>query len=199
MGGSNSNQYESVNFPNNGVQVAKGRLPGELPEESFPKNFGRSLFSEQTYFHQKMMLSWREVDFMKSLWITFLLSGILLSGVFSCATVSQEPLSTGEVRLLSLVVPEKEKTKVRSPFVANIKFEADGSPEIKEACFFFSGNGPRCFNVTDANYVSPGNIRVQISTSNAGSRLLECYVVYIRDGKVHRTNTVKTYFNTTPP
>ncbi len=136
---------------------------------------------------------------MRSSWIAFLLSGILLLGVSSCATVSKEPLPSGDVRLISVSVPEKEKIKVHFPFVVNIKFESDGGPEIKEACFSFSGDGPRCFKATDVNYGSPGNIKAQIYFSNAGSRLLECYVVYVRNGKVQRTNVVKTYFRTAPP
>ena len=136
---------------------------------------------------------------MRSILIAILLSGIVLIGASSCATVPKEPLSTGELRLLSVSVPEKEKIKAHSPFVANIEFEADGNPEIKEACFYFSGDGPKCFNVRDVSYALQGNIRVQIYSTNAGSRLLECYVVYIRDGKVQRTNVVKTYFRTTPP
>ncbi|MGZ3524945.1 MAG: hypothetical protein ACXU9L_09155 [Thermodesulfobacteriota bacterium] len=134
---------------------------------------------------------------MRSILIPILLSGIVLLGVSSCATVPV-PLSTGELRLLSVSVPEKEKIKVHFPFVVDINFEADGYPEIKEACFYFSEDGPHCFKPKNVNYVSPGTISVQIYTTNAGSRLLECYVVYIRDGKVQRTNMVKAYFRTTP-
>ena len=134
---------------------------------------------------------------MSSILIPILLSGIVLLGASSCATVPV-PLSTGELRLLSVSVPEKEKIKVHFPFVVDINFEADGYPEIKEACFYFSGDGPQCFKAKDVNYGSQGPIKVQIHTKNAGSRLLECYVLYIRDGKVQRTNMVKTYFRITP-
>ncbi len=130
--------------------------------------------------------------------IFILLGGIILMMIFSCASVPKGSLSTDEVRLLSVSIPEKEKVKAHSPFVVNIKFEADGTPVIKTACFYFSGNGPRCFSVTDVNY-GRGDIRVQVYTENAGSRLLECYVVYMRDGKAQKTNQVKTYFRFAPP
>ena len=130
--------------------------------------------------------------------IFILFCGIVFVGTFSCASVQKGSLSTDEVRLLSVSIPEKENVKAHSPFVVNIKFEADGTPVIKTACFYFSGNGPRCFNVTDVNY-GRGNIRLQVYTENAGSRLLECYVVYIRDGKAQKTNQVKSYFRFTPP
>jgi len=50
----------------------------------------------------------------------------------------------------------------------------------------------------DVNYGSPGTIKVQIHTKNAGSRLLECYVLYIRDGKIQPTNVISTYFRLIP-
>jgi len=135
---------------------------------------------------------------MRSILLTILLSGFVLLGVSSCATVPAKPLSTGELRLLSISIPEKENIKVYYPFVVNIHFEGDGNPEIRTACFSFSGEGPQCFKVTNVNYGSPGTIKVQILTKNAGARLLECYVLYIRDGKVQPTNVVKTYLHFTP-
>lgn len=74
--------------------------------------------------------------------------------------------------------------------MANINFESDGNPEIRRACFSFSGIGPYCYKVTDINYGSPGMIRVQVKARNSGSHALESYVYYIRDGKVQRTNVV---------
>jgi hypothetical protein len=97
-----------------------------------------------------------------------------------------------------MLVPEKENIKVNFPFVVDINFEADGKPEIRTACFYFSGDGPYCFKVTDVNYGSPGTIKVRIHTKNPGSRLLEGFVVYIRDGKIQPTNVVSTYFRAPP-
>ena len=130
--------------------------------------------------------------------ISLLMIGAILLAVSSCATVATKPLAPGELRLLSMVVPEKEKIRVNLPFVVNISFEADGQPEIRTACFYFAGDGPHCFKVTDVNYGSPGAMRLQIHTQNPGSRLLEVYVLYIRDGKIQATNVVSTYFRPIP-
>jgi hypothetical protein len=134
---------------------------------------------------------------MKFISIAVLMMGAVLLGNSSCATVPK-PLAPGELRLLSLLVPEKENIRVHLPFVVNISFEADGKPEIRTACFYFSGDGPHYFKVVDVNYGSPGTIKVQIHTKNAGSRLLECYVLYIRDGKIQPTNVISTYFRLIP-
>ena len=116
-----------------------------------------------------------------------------LSGISSCATVPNNPLAPGELRLLSVLVPEKEKIKVNVPFTVDISFEADGKPEVRAACFTLSGDGPHCSKVTYVDYGLPGTIQVQIRTKNPGSRLLEGYVLYLRDGKVQPTNVVSTY------
>ena len=92
----------------------------------------------------------------------------------------------------------KGDIRVNFPFVVNINFEADGKPEIRTACFSFSGDGPYCFKVTDVNYGSPGTIKVQIRAKNSGSHALESYVYYIRDGKVQATNIVNCNIRVIP-
>jgi hypothetical protein len=134
----------------------------------------------------------------KSISIAVLMIGAVLLGVSSCATVPTKPLAPGELRLLSMLVPEKENIRIHLPFVVHISFEAEGEPEIRAACFDFSGDGPHCFKVMDVNYGSPGTIKVQIHTKNAGSRRFEGYVLYIRDGKIQMTNVVSTYFRIIP-
>ena len=135
---------------------------------------------------------------MRFISISLLVIGVILLAVSSCATVATKPLAPGELRLLSMQVPEKQNIRVNLPFVVNIRFEAEGEPEIRAACFYFASDGPHCFKVTDVNYGSPGAIRVQIRTNNSGSRLLEGYVLYIQDGKVQPTNAVSTYFQIIP-
>ena len=122
---------------------------------------------------------------------------IVLLLVSSCATVPTEPLASGELRLLS-IHPEKGDIRVNFPFVVNINFEADGKPEIRTACFSFSGDGPYCFKVTDVNYGSPGTIKVQVRAKNSGSHALESYAYYIRDGKVQPTNVVNCNIRVIP-
>ena len=135
---------------------------------------------------------------MKSISTAVLITGAALLGISSCATVSNKPLAPGELRLLSMLVPEKQNIRVNLPFVVNIRFEAAGEPEIRAACFYFAGDGPHCFKVTDVNYGLRGTIKVQIHTQNPGARLLKGYVLYIRDGKIQPTNMVSTYFRAIP-
>ena len=134
---------------------------------------------------------------MRSISIAVLMMGAVLLGISSCATVPK-PLAPGELRLLSMLVPEDEQIKVNIPFVVNIKFEADGEPEIRAACFYFSGDGPRCFKVTDVNYGSPGTIKIQIHAKDPGLTHLECYVGYIRDGKIQPSNMISAHFGVSP-
>jgi hypothetical protein len=134
---------------------------------------------------------------MKFISIAVLMIGAVLLGISSCATVPK-PLAPGELRLLSMLVPEKENIRLHLPFFVNISFEADGEPEIKETCFYFADDGPHCFKVTDVNYGLRGTIKVQIHTKNPGVRLLKGYVLYIRDGKIQPTNMVSTYFSVIP-
>src|SRR4030042_5527897 len=129
--------------------------------------------------------SWREYNerrFLMSIRIGFLKGVIVLLLVSSCSTVSTGPLASGEVRLLSMQVPMKGDIKINFPFVVNIHFEADGKPEIRTACFSFSGDGPYCYKVSDISYGSPGTIKVQVRAKTSGSHALESFVYYIKDG-----------------
>jgi hypothetical protein len=125
-------------------------------------------------------------------------AGFFLLLVSSCATVPTEPLASGELRLLSMHVPQREDIRLNFPFVVNINFEADGKPEIRTACFYFSGDGPYCFKVTDVNYGSPRTIKVQVKAKSSGSYALESYVFYVRDGKVQPTNVVNCQIRVIP-
>lgn len=129
--------------------------------------------------------------------IAFLMTGAVFSGIISCATVPK-PLAPGELRLLSMHVSEREVIRVNVPFVVSINFEAAGEPEIRAACFYFSGDGPHCFKATGVNYGPPGVIQAQIRTKNRGSRRLEGYVLYTRDGKIQSTNVISIYFPVIP-
>jgi hypothetical protein len=134
---------------------------------------------------------------MRSIWIAVLIGGVVILSISSCATVPTEPLASGELRLLSIHA-EKGDIRVNFPFVVNVNFEADGKPEIRTACFSFSGDGPYCFKVTDVNYGSPGAIKVQVRVKNSGSQALESYVYYIKDGKVQPSNAVNCNIRVIP-
>jgi hypothetical protein len=127
---------------------------------------------------------------MKCAFINVLLGVSVMLLVSSCAAVRTEPVAPGGVRLLSMDIPEREGIGQSLPFVVNIHFEADGNPEIRTACFFWSGDGPYCSKKEDMNYGSPGTIKVRLRQERAGMHLLEGYVVYTRDGKTDHTNVV---------
>ena len=135
---------------------------------------------------------------MRSIWIAVLIGGVVILSISSCATVPTKSLASGELRLLSMHVPMKEDIKVNFLFAVNINFEADGKPEIRTACFYFSGDGPYCSKVTDVSYGSPGTIKVQIRAKSSGSQALESYVYYIRDGKTQPTNVVSSQIHVIP-
>jgi hypothetical protein len=131
---------------------------------------------------------------MKLILKAVLMNIAVLLVISSCATVPTKPLVPGELRLLSILIPEQEKIKLNLPVVVKISFEAEGSPEIRSACFYFASDGPHCFKVTDVDYGSPGTIKIQILPKTSATRILECYVIYVRDGKLQPTNVVSTYF-----
>jgi len=129
---------------------------------------------------------------MNSIIIKVLTGGVLFL-VFSCATVPTGPLAPGEVRLLRMDATQEGVIRLGLPFTVNINFEAEGRPEIKKACFFWSGDGPFCSQVMKINYGSPGTIHVEVLTKSFGEFFLESYALYVQDGKIRRTNIVGTH------
>ncbi len=131
---------------------------------------------------------------MKLISITILLGGIVLLGVFSCATVPKEPLAPGELRLLSMN-PLGAGVEANSSFAINVFFEAAGNPKIIRACFYESGEEPSCFDVPDRSQFILGTKRafqVYLPGIAVGSHTVECYAEYIGDGETRRTNVVFT-------
>ena len=61
-----------------------------------------------------------------------------------------------------------------------------------------AGDGPHCFKVTDVSYGSPGTIKIQIHAKDPVLTHLECYVGYIRDGKIQPTNVIGTHYSISP-
>jgi len=118
----------------------------------------------------------------------------ILLAISSCATVSKEPLGPGELRLLSMDVPENGTLKTTVEYRVRVNFQADGKPEIRRACLFWSGDGPYCVWVKDAKNGSDAYVEVPIY-ARPGHERLECYVEYVQDGKIRRTNKVDSYVN----
>jgi catechol 2,3-dioxygenase-like lactoylglutathione lyase family enzyme len=111
---------------------------------------------------------------------------------FSLGT--KEPSSERELRLLSVDVAQGGNLSANVEYWATINFEADPKPEIRRACFNFSGDGQTCVDVQakDVTYGSHAYFRVPIHVP-VGSKRIDCYAEYIRDGKTRRTNTVTYY------
>jgi hypothetical protein len=126
-----------------------------------------------------------------------LMSGTILLGACSSATVSKEPLSEGELRLLSASLPVVGVVKVGLPFEIKVKFIADGQPGIRRACFFWSGEGPECHAVDpkSVTFGPPGEFTVRLYPSSFGNTRAECYVEYNQGKKILRTNVVIFYFD----
>ena len=127
--------------------------------------------------------------------LTSILTGVaIMLAISSCSTAPKGPLEPGEMRLLRLDVPENGNLKLNIVYPLTIKFKADGHPEVRRVCFTWSGDGPRCTRVKDVKYGSDASLDVLFSAP-PDHHLVECYVEYVRDGKVRRTNTVGSYIN----
>ena len=129
---------------------------------------------------------------MKGVLTAILMSVVVLLAISSCATVPKEPLGPGELRLLGMDVPENGNLKVGILYRATITFEADGKPEIRRVCLTWSGDSPHCVRPTNVEYGSDASMEVPLYAL-PDRNTLECYVEYVRDGKVRRTNTVFSY------
>jgi hypothetical protein len=137
--------------------------------------------------------------------IVFISVAVLLV-ISSCATITEGPEGTtlsfgkketssgGELRLLSMDIPQSASFSANVEYWATIDFEADPRPEIRRACFNFSGGGQSCVDVQakDVTYGARAYFRVPIRVP-VGSKRIDCYAEYIQDGKTRRTNTVTYY------
>ncbi len=136
----------------------------------------------------------------KSVLMAALLGGITWLSVGSCATAPTKAPSAGEVRLLGVAVEDQDYIKANAPITVDIKFEADGKPGIKRVCLSFAKEGPRCADVKDYMYVSPGIIQVHTFATVRGNIsefylhtvVLEAHILYEREGKTVPSNVVST-------
>jgi len=127
--------------------------------------------------------------------LIILLSGIVLLGASSCATVSKAPLASGEVRLLSMDVVGAG-LEAYSSFAVNIFFEAAGNPGITRVCFYETSWWWRyCSDISDISYFTFGTKRafqVRLPGIDPGSHRVECFAEYVRSGETRRTNVIFT-------
>lgn len=108
--------------------------------------------------------------------------------------LGKEPPSAGKLKLLRLDIPQSWNLSTNIEYWATIHFEADRNPKIQRACFNFSGGSQSCVDVQakDVAYASHPYFRVPIHVP-AGTKRIDCYAEYVRDGKTQRTNTVTYY------
>ena len=121
---------------------------------------------------------------MKGFLNSILMSAAILLAISSCIMVGK-----GELRLLNIEVPENGRLGTNVQYWVRINFEAEGNPEIRKACFYWSGDGPYCVDVKDVKYGSFAHFQVPLY-ARVSSDSLQCYVEYVRDGKIQRSNVV---------
>ncbi len=130
---------------------------------------------------------------MKLILIAVLMSGAILLGASSCATVPMEPLAPGELRLLGGSIPRSGVAYRGTPYEVVITFKADAKPTIRRACFYLSGEGPFCYAVKpkDVEFGSPGSFTVTLApVTQVGISRLDCYAEYWQGSKILRTNVI---------
>ncbi len=134
-----------------------------------------------------------------------LISGAVLFAISSCATMTVGPEATfslgtkvpskiGELKLLNMDIPQTGELSADIEYWTTIHFQTDAKPEIRRACFNFSGGSQSCVDVQekDVAYGSHPYFRVSIHVP-VDSKRIDCYAEYIRDGETRRTNTVTYY------
>ncbi len=95
------------------------------------------------------------------------------------------------VRLVSMDIPQTWTPSADVKYWATIKYDAGFKPEIRRACFNFSGGRQSCVDV-EAKDVTSGHFRVPIQVP-VGSKRIDCFAEYVRDGKISQTNTITYY------
>jgi hypothetical protein len=133
------------------------------------------------------------------------ISGALLLAISSCTTMTIGPDASlsigtkassrgGELKLLNMDIPQTGQLSADVEYWATIHFETEAKPEIRRACFNFSGGSQSCVDVheKDVTYGSHPCFHVSIHVP-ADSKRIDCYAEYIRSGETRRTNTVTYY------
>ena len=93
--------------------------------------------------------------------------------------------------LVSMDIPLTWTSSADMEYWATVKFDTSFKPEIRRACFNFSGAGQSCVDVK-AQDVTSGHFRVPIHVP-IGTKRIKCYAEYIRDGQTQQTNTITYY------
>ena len=120
------------------------------------------------------------------------LSGVLLAvtvlTVFSCAGVPTT-LGPGEVRLLRMDFPDPSEVRRNLRYTVDIKYEAQGGPEITRVCIQWTGYTLNCVKALD---YGNGLLRADVVVPSVmGSYAVKAYIYYARDGKMEQSNVVE--------
>ena len=133
---------------------------------------------------------------MKRIFGLILMSIVLPLAISSCTMVKK-----GELRLLNnMEILDRGRLRTNVQFWVRVYFEAGGQPEIRRACFYWTGDGPHCVPVPVKNilYGSVAYFEVPLS-ARFGTNTLQCYVEYLRDEKIERSNTVASSIEVLTP
>jgi len=133
---------------------------------------------------------------MKRIFGLILMSIVLPLAISSCTMVKK-----GELRLLNnMEILDSGRLRTNVQFWVRVYFEAGGQPEIRRACFYWTGDGPHCVPVPVKNilYGSVAYFEVPLS-ARFGTNTLQCYVEYLRDEKIERSNTVASSIEVLTP
>ena len=114
------------------------------------------------------------------------MKSITVAGVVTAILVATSGTASAadKVALLDLQVNSELRKSLRYPVVLPIRIE--GNAHIMNACFRWSGEGPYCFKVQHDRGKS--QLRTLLITRNPNTYLLEGYVQYSVNGKIHKTN-----------
>ena len=147
---------------------------------------------------KKKVAGWERGSVVMKLLLEAVLMNIAVFLVISSwATVSsgwELPIGGGtrpigdQLRLVSMDIPQTWTPSSDVKYWATVKFDTGFKPEIRRACFNFSGGETSCVDV-EAKDVSSGYFRVPIHIP-VGTKRIDCYAEYIREGKTERTNTI---------
>jgi hypothetical protein len=131
----------------------------------------------------------------KRIFALILMSVVLVLAIASCTMVRK-----GELRLLNMEIYDPERLRTNVQFWARVNFEADGQPEIRRACFYWTGDGPHCVPVPvkDILYGSVAYFEAPLS-ARFGTNSLQCYVEYLRDEKIERSNAIASSIDVVIP
>jgi len=130
---------------------------------------------------------------MKRILALILVSVALLLAISSCTMVRK-----GELLNMEIYDPERLRTNVQ--FWVRVNFEADGQTEIRRACFYWTADGSHCVPVPvkDILYGSVAYFEAPLS-ARFGTNSLQCYVDYLRDEKIERSNAIASSINVVIP